>query len=56
MIDTMSGRPVPAPPRELMDAMGAAARNGDEAAFRRAHARYLGWLHDNGYIEDGRPR
>jgi hypothetical protein len=56
MTATMIHVRTPAPPRELMDAMGAAARNGDDTAFRRAHARYLGWLHDNGHIEDGRPR
>jgi hypothetical protein len=46
---TMSVRRVPAPPRPLLDAMGAASKAGDTTRFNVLHAEYMAWLVDNGH-------
>jgi hypothetical protein len=43
MMSTMTGRPVPGPPPHI-------------AALMAEAGRYLGWLHDNGWITDGRQK
>jgi hypothetical protein len=42
----------PAPPRDLMDAMGAAARDGDTVRSAMLKATYKAWLRDKHGIID----
>lgn len=41
---------VPAPPKEIADAMGEAGKAGDDARLGMLRAQYEEWLEEQGYI------
>jgi hypothetical protein len=55
-MSTMTGRPVPGPPPHIAALMAEAGRTGNQYELQRAKSLYLGWLHDNGWITDGRQK